>query len=80
MRRQLGEYFAGRREEFDLVLSPRGTPFELAVWEELRRIPFGETRSYADIAPRAGQARRHPGRRPSQRRQSDPPSSSPVTA
>ncbi|MFY9825209.1 MAG: methylated-DNA--[protein]-cysteine S-methyltransferase [Thermoanaerobaculia bacterium] len=54
VRRQLDEYFAGRREEFDLVLAPRGTPFELAVWEELRRIPFGQTRSYADIARTLG--------------------------
>src|SRR6476661_6645084 len=50
VRRQLAEYFAGRRQEFDLRLSPRGTPFERSVWDELRRIPFGETRSYAEIA------------------------------
>jgi methylated-DNA-[protein]-cysteine S-methyltransferase len=54
VRRQLEEYFAGRRQEFDLPLSPRGTPFELSVWEELRRIPFGETRSYADVARALG--------------------------
>ncbi|HSS75313.1 MAG TPA: methylated-DNA--[protein]-cysteine S-methyltransferase [Thermoanaerobaculia bacterium] len=54
VRRQLDEYFAGQREEFDLPLSPRGTPFELSVWEELRRIPFGQTRSYADIARALG--------------------------
>jgi methylated-DNA-[protein]-cysteine S-methyltransferase len=54
VRRQLDEYFAGRREEFDLPLAPRGTPFELSVWDELRRIPFGETRSYADIARALG--------------------------
>ncbi|HEX3554964.1 MAG TPA: methylated-DNA--[protein]-cysteine S-methyltransferase [Thermoanaerobaculia bacterium] len=54
VRRQLEEYFAGRRQEFDLPLAPRGTPFELAVWEELRRIPFGETRSYADVARALG--------------------------
>jgi len=54
VRRQLDEYFAGRREEFDLVLAPRGTPFELSVWEELRRIPFGQTRSYADVARALG--------------------------
>lgn len=54
VRRQLEEYFAGRRQEFDLPLAPRGTPFELSVWEELRRIPFGETRSYADIARALG--------------------------
>jgi methylated-DNA-[protein]-cysteine S-methyltransferase len=54
VRRQLDEYFAGQREEFDLNLAPHGTPFELSVWEELRRIPFGETRSYADIARALG--------------------------
>jgi len=54
VRRQLAEYFAGRRREFDLPLAPRGTPFELAVWAELRRIPFGETRSYADVARALG--------------------------
>lgn len=54
VRRQLDEYFAGRREEFDLVLAPRGTPFELSVWSELRRIPFGQTRSYADVARALG--------------------------
>jgi len=54
VRRQLDEYFAGQREAFDLNLAPRGTPFELSVWEELRRIPFGETRSYADIARALG--------------------------
>jgi len=54
VRRQLDEYFAGRRQEFDLPLAPRGTPFELSVWEHLRRIPFGETRSYADVARALG--------------------------
>ncbi len=54
VRRQLEEYFAGRRQEFDLPLSPVGTPFELAVWEELKKIPFGETRSYGEIAASLG--------------------------
>ena len=54
VRRQLAEYFAGRRQEFDLPLAPRGTPFERSVWDELRRIPFGETRSYAEIARALG--------------------------
>jgi methylated-DNA-[protein]-cysteine S-methyltransferase len=54
VRRQLEEYFAGERREFDLTLAPAGTPFELAVWEELRRIPFGETRSYGEIARTLG--------------------------
>ena len=39
--RQLEDYFQGRRTTFDLPLAPRGTPFQLRVWEELRRIPYG---------------------------------------
>ena len=54
VRRQLAEYFARKREEFDLRLAPRGTPFELAVWEELRRIPYGRTRSYGELARTLG--------------------------
>jgi methylated-DNA-[protein]-cysteine S-methyltransferase len=52
--RQLEEYFAGERREFDLTLAPEGTPFERSVWDELRRIPFGETRSYGEIARAIG--------------------------
>ena len=51
---QLREYFAGTRKEFDLELAPRGTPFQLAVWEELRRIPYGDTITYAELAFRIG--------------------------
>lgn len=51
---QLAEYFSGRRYAFDLSLDPKGTPFQRRVWEQLRGIPFGETRSYADIAARIG--------------------------
>jgi methylated-DNA-[protein]-cysteine S-methyltransferase len=54
LRDQLAEYFAGERREFDLRLAPEGTPFERSVWEELRRIPFGETRSYGEIAGAIG--------------------------
>jgi len=54
VRRQLAEYFAREREEFDLELAPVGTPFELEVWEALRRIPYGETRSYGDLARQLG--------------------------
>jgi methylated-DNA-[protein]-cysteine S-methyltransferase len=54
VRQQLAEYFAGQRREFDLPLAPRGTIFERAVWDELRRIPFGETRSYAEVARALG--------------------------
>lgn len=51
---QLGEYFAGRRTAFDLPLDPVGTPFQLAVWEVLRTIPFGTTISYREQARRLG--------------------------
>jgi methylated-DNA-[protein]-cysteine S-methyltransferase len=51
---QLREYFAGRRVEFDLPLAPQGTQFQLAVWRELQRIPYGETISYGDLARRIG--------------------------
>jgi methylated-DNA-[protein]-cysteine S-methyltransferase len=54
LRRQLGEYFAGRRRAFDLELAPRGTPFQLAVWQALRAIPYGETRSYGEVALAVG--------------------------
>ena len=47
---QLTEYFAGQRREFDLALAPSGTEFQRAVLDALLTIPFGETRSYADIA------------------------------
>lgn len=52
--RQLGEYFAGRRQAFDLPLDFHGTDFQQQVWAALLTIPFGETRSYADIATQIG--------------------------
>lgn len=52
--KQLGEYFAGEREAFDLPLEPQGTAFQRAVWEALTRIPFGQTVSYAHIAKKIG--------------------------
>ena len=52
--RQLGAYFAGELQEFDLSLAPQGTPFQLAVWQALRRIPYGETVSYGAIAEAVG--------------------------
>ena len=52
--RQLNEYFAGERQEFDLPLRLDGTEFQLMVLDELRRIPYGETSSYSDIAERIG--------------------------
>jgi methylated-DNA-[protein]-cysteine S-methyltransferase len=53
---QLGEYFAGERTEFDLPLAPHGTPFQLAVWAELTRIPYGETASYGEVAAALGKS------------------------
>jgi len=53
-RRQLGEYFAGRRQTFDLPLAPRGTPFQLAVWRALAEIPHGQTWSYGQLARHLG--------------------------
>jgi len=55
--KQLREYFAGRRREFELPLAPRGTEFQMAVWNGLRDIPFGETESYGELARRIGRAR-----------------------
>ncbi len=51
---QLNEYFAGERTTFDLKLSPTGTPFQLAVLAALQDIPYGETRTYSDIAQVVG--------------------------
>ena len=48
--KQIKEYFAGERLVFDLPLAIEGTPFRKKVWEALRKIPYGETRSYGDIA------------------------------
>ena len=50
--RQLREYFAGRLTAFDLPLAPEGTPFQTEVWRAVSEIPYGETRSYGDIARR----------------------------
>ena len=51
---QLEEYFAGKRKTFDLELAPRGTPFQMAVWNELLKIAYGETITYAELAQRIG--------------------------
>ncbi len=53
-KRQLEEYFAGERREFDLPLALEGTEFQRRVWAELRRIPFGRTISYGTLAKRIG--------------------------
>lgn len=54
---QLAEYFTGARETFDLPLKPEGTPFQQSVWRALLAIPYGETRSYKDIAAAIGNPR-----------------------
>lgn len=52
--RQVDEYLRGKRREFDLPLNPAGTPFQLKVWEALRAIPYGETRTYKQVAETVG--------------------------
>lgn len=51
---ELSEWLRGERREFTLPLGPAGTPFQLAVWGALREIPYGETRTYAEIAASIG--------------------------
>lgn len=52
--RQLAAYFAGELTDFTLPLAPKGTAFQCAVWQALCAIPYGQTRSYADIAAAIG--------------------------
>jgi methylated-DNA-[protein]-cysteine S-methyltransferase len=54
---QLDAYFAGELDTFDLPFEAHGTPFQMRVWDELVRIPFGETISYSDLARRLGDAK-----------------------
>ncbi len=56
-RGQLEEFFAGERREFSLALAPAGTPFQLAVWQSLRAIPYGTTITYGELARRIGNLR-----------------------
>jgi len=51
---ELNEYFAGRRRDFTFALDLRGTPFQIQCWRALQDIPYGETRTYADIARSVG--------------------------
>ena len=53
-KKQLSEYFAGKRKNFDLPLKLEGTDFQLSVWNALRDIPYGETRTYKQTAEMAG--------------------------
>lgn len=55
--RQLDEYFAGKREVFEVRLAPLGTAFQHEVWQALQRIPYGTTCSYGDLAEQIGRPR-----------------------
>lgn len=57
LRAQLAAYFAGELRDFDLPLAPQGTPFQQSVWTALRAIPYGETRSYRDLAHSIGNSK-----------------------
>jgi methylated-DNA-[protein]-cysteine S-methyltransferase len=59
--RQLDAYFAGELKDFELPLRPAGSPFERQVWAQMQAIPFGETRSYGDLAAALGSAPRAVG-------------------
>ena len=59
-RRQVEAWFLGKRHDFTLGLSPAGTPFQRRVWAALARIPYGQTRSYGDVARVAPEALRAP--------------------
>lgn len=52
--KQLLEYFRGERQAFDLPLAPEGTTFQKKVWQALKEIPYGQTRSYGEIARQVG--------------------------
>lgn len=52
--KQITEYFKGERKEFNLKLDPNGTDFQLMVWEEVKKVPFGKTATYLDIAKQTG--------------------------
>ncbi len=55
--RQIAEYFAGRRREFDLPIAPEGTAFQSAIWKAIASVGYGEVITYSELARRAG----HPG-------------------
>ncbi len=54
VKKQLAAYFAGERKTFDLALAPQGTEFQQTVWQALRKIPYGKTCSYGEIAQQIG--------------------------
>jgi methylated-DNA-[protein]-cysteine S-methyltransferase len=53
-KRELQQYFAGKRRRFQVALHPQGTPFQRAVWKAIERVGFGKTLSYGELARRAG--------------------------
>lgn len=53
-KRELAEYFAGRRRRFEVALDPEGTPFQRSVWKAISRVGFGRTLSYGALAAKAG--------------------------
>lgn len=53
-KRELAEYFAGKRRRFSVALAPEGTPFQRSVWKAISTVRFGETISYGELARRAG--------------------------
>jgi methylated-DNA-[protein]-cysteine S-methyltransferase len=61
-RAQVQEWFTGKRRDFSVRLSQNGSAFQRKVWAELRKIPFGETRSYGDLARQIGSSPRAVGR------------------
>ena len=56
-KRELAEYFAGKRTHFSVALDPQGTPFQRSVWKQIAKVAFGKTLTYGELARRAG----HPG-------------------
>ncbi len=54
VRREIDEYFAGRRRKFTVKLAPAGTPFQQAIWQALRQIPYGQTATYGEVAAVTG--------------------------
>jgi methylated-DNA-[protein]-cysteine S-methyltransferase len=53
-KRELAEYFAGRRKRFTVALDPQGTPFQRSVWRQIARVGYGDTLTYGELARRAG--------------------------
>ena len=54
VKKQLGEYFLGERNSFDIKISYNGSDFQMKVWNELRKIPYGKKKSYSEIAAAIG--------------------------